>query len=47
MGLQKKASYYAIASYWIIAIPMAAILGVWQELGVMGLQTGLAIAVVF
>ena len=29
MGLQKMASYYAIACYWVIAVPLSAILGIW------------------
>ena len=25
MGLQKKASYYTIACYWIVAVPLACV----------------------
>jgi len=45
MGLQRKASYIAIICYWIIAIPIGSVLGIRRELGVIGLQTGFAVAV--
>lgn len=47
LGLQQKASYVAIACHWLVAIPLAAALGIWQEMGPMGLMAGEAIAVTF
>ena len=29
MGLQKVASYWAIACYWVVGVPLSAILGIW------------------
>ena len=46
MGLQKVASYCAIGSYYIIAIPFASILGFRADLGVAGLQLGYFAAVI-
>ena len=45
MGLQKKASYYAIASHWAIAIPMAALLCFWLDIGAIGLPIGTGLGV--
>lgn len=47
MGLQKKASYFAIASYWFLAIPLAAICAFKLDLSVIGLSAGLFVGVVF
>ena len=46
MGLQKIASYCAIGGYYVIAIPVACILGFWADLGVAGLQLGYFAAVI-
>ena len=45
MGLQQMASYFAIFCFWVIAIPMAAILGLQLEMVLNGLWIGLTIAV--
>lgn len=45
MGLQKNASYYAIACYWIIGVPISAILGLWQDFGTTGLFAGIVVGV--
>ena len=37
MGLQKKGSYYAIACYWIVGVPLSSLLGVWKDFGCLGL----------
>ena len=47
MGLQKRASYFAIASYWFLAIPLAAICAFKLDIGVIGLSVGLFFGVVF
>ena len=47
MGLQKRASYFAIASYWLIAIPLSAIFAFKLNIGVIGLSIGLFFGVVF
>ena len=44
MGLQQKASYCAIACYYGIGLPMACLFVFKFEMGVMGLQAGIAIA---
>jgi len=31
--------------YWLIAIPLAAVFGIYRQLGVIGLQAGMFIAV--
>ena len=45
MGLQKKASLYAIASYWLISIPLACVLSLTLGYGVIGLWYGIVVAV--
>ena len=35
--LQKVASYWAIACYWVIGVPISAILGLWKDFGTTGL----------
>ena len=45
MGLQQIASYFAIGCYYIVAIPVACILGFWADLGILGLQGGFFVAV--
>ena len=47
MGLQKTASYYAIASYWFIAIPVASLLSFYLKIGVDGLIWGMIVGVFF
>ena len=47
MGLQKRASYFAIASYWFLAIPLAGICAFKLDFGVIGLSVGLFVGVVF
>lgn len=46
MGLQKIASFFAIGSYYIVAIPAACMLSFWADYGVVGLQLGYLCAVV-
>ena len=46
MGLQQAASYFALACYYLIAIPAACLLGFWAGYGVLGLQSGFFIAVI-
>ena len=45
MGLQKNAAYFAIASHWVIAIPMAGILSFWLDIGAIGLPIGTCLGV--
>ena len=45
MGLQNKASYWAIGTYYLIGIPISCILAIWKDYGVLGLQLGIAAAV--
>ena len=45
MGLQKAASYWAIACYWVIGVPLSAILGLWKDFGTTGLFTGIVVGV--
>ena len=47
MGLQHKASLYAIACYWIIGVPLAIMFGFWKDFGCFGLYAGIAVAVLF
>ena len=47
MGLQKYASYYAIACYWLIGVPISSILGVWKDFGTIGLFAGIVVGVFF
>ena len=47
LGLQQRASYFAIASYWVIAIPTALMLSFWLEIGVIGLSFGISVGVFF
>ena len=47
MGLQQTASYFAIASYYIIGIPLAYTFSKWQDFGAYGLFAGIGIAVFF
>ena len=47
MGLQKTASYFVIAYYWLIGLPLAYYLSFKQNLGAMGLFAGIGIANVF
>ena len=44
LGMQKKASYMSLASYYLIGIPIALVLVYKADLGVLGLQGGFAIA---
>ena len=46
MGLQKIASYCAIGTYYVIAIPVACILGFRADLGIAGLLIGYFAAVI-
>ena len=46
MGLQKKASYFAIGVYWLIGVPTGAMLSLHYNYGVLGLQIGFTIAVI-
>ena len=46
MGLQQRASYFAIAVYWLFGVPFAAFLSFGKDLGVLGLQLGFSIAVI-
>ena len=45
MGLQNIGSYFAVFCQWLLAIPLAIVLGIKMEFGVMGLQGGFAIAI--
>ena len=45
LGVQDRASYFALACYYLVGVPMAAVLGIVLDFGVMGLQGGMAIAV--
>ena len=45
MGLQNVAFYFALVSYWLIAIPLAIWLAIGREMGVMGLHMGILGAV--
>ena len=45
MGLQKRASYFAIACYYIVGIPLAWFLAMKRDLGVLGLNAGFSLAV--
>ena len=47
LGLQKRASYFAICSYWLLAIPVALILSFWLEIGIVGLSFGITLGVFF
>ena len=45
LGLQKVASFVAIACYWILGIPLAYLFGKTLDYGLTGLQIGIGIAV--
>ena len=47
LGLQQRASYFAITSYWVIAIPISLIFSFWLEIGVIGLSIGISMGVLF
>ena len=47
MNLQKKASYVAIASLYLLGIPTALALSLWAGYGVSGLVAGFGIAIFF
>ena len=44
MGFQKTALYFVIASYWLIGLPLAYYFSFKQDLGAIGLFTGIGIA---
>ena len=44
MGLQRIASFFAIGCYYGIGIPLALLFAFKVEMGVMGLQAGIAVA---
>ena len=44
MNLQKKASYVAIASLYLLGVPTALALSLWAGYGVSGLVAGFGIA---
>ena len=44
MGMQRIASYFAIACYYILCIPSACIFAFWFNFGVISLQAGFTIA---
>lgn len=44
LGLQKLASYMALASYWLVGIPLSAIFAFVLDLGVNGLLEGFIVA---
>ena len=45
LGLQKIASYYTIAAFYIFGIPIACVLSVKLNFGIYGLQIGFGSAV--
>ena len=45
MGLQQKASYVAIGSFYILGIPVACMLALWKDFGVIGLEAGFGVAI--
>ena len=45
MGLQKTASYCAIACYYLLGIPLACLFAIKLGYGVLGLQIGSGVAV--
>ena len=47
MGLQKTASYFVIAYYWLIGLPLAFYFSFKQDLGAPGLFAGIGIANLF
>ena len=46
MGLQKRASYWTLGCYYLIAIPVACFLGFKMDLSVYGLLGGILSAVI-
>lgn len=47
MGLQKRASYISIASFYLLGIPIGCVLGLKFNLGVLGLEAGFGVAIIF
>mmetsp|Transcript_19650 Transcript_19650/g.23290 ORF Transcript_19650/g.23290 Transcript_19650/m.23290 type:complete len:208 (-) Transcript_19650:121-744(-) len=46
LGLQKRASLIAITSYWLLGLPVAALLAFKCNMGVFGLMAGFAAAII-
>ena len=45
IGLQSKASCYTLVCYYCIGVPLACYLALKKEMGVVGLQIGVGIAI--
>ena len=45
IGLQKKASFWTFLCYYVIGIPVACYLALKKDMGVIGLQLGVGIAI--
>ena len=44
LGLQKMTSFIALALYWLLGIPLAALFAFSFDWGVLGMNSGLAVA---
>lgn len=47
IGRQAKASIFTIIGYWVIGVPISAVLGFSYEMDVLGLWLGSLFAVIF
>ena len=46
LGLQKMASFIALALFWLLGIPLAALFAFSFDWGVLGMNSGLAVATI-
>ena len=46
MGLQKAGSFIAIGAFYALGIPVACLLSLWKDYGVLGLEAGFGVALI-